>query len=119
VNRFQRTKIDNPVARNPTRASVRSGRLTDMAVDSSISSCAAASRRRPRHPRSGPTRSPYSVLREPSSSAVMADASGVPPPASTPTSANWLAPVNMTSDRTQVWATDSPEPTATAPKDVP
>ena len=59
------------------------------------------------------------MLRVPSSSAVAAPESGAPPAATTPTSANWLAPVNMSSDSTQVCATLSPEATDTAPKPTP
>jgi hypothetical protein len=59
------------------------------------------------------------VFRVPSSTAVSAPESGVPPAARTPTSANWLAPVDMSIDRAQAWATDSPAPTATAPKEMP
>ena len=59
------------------------------------------------------------MLREPSISAVTEAVAGVPPAASTPTSANWLAPVNISSDSAQVWATLSPDATATAPNEVP
>ena len=44
---------------------------------------------------------------------------GAPPAAITPTRANWLAPVKTRNDRAQVWATDSPDATETAPKPTP
>ena len=59
------------------------------------------------------------MLRVPSRSAVAAPDSGAPPAATTPTSANWLAPVNISSDSTQVCATLRPDDTATAPNPTP
>ena len=59
------------------------------------------------------------MLRVPSRSAVAAPESGVPPAATTPTRANWLAPVNISRDRTHVWATLRPEATDTAPNPRP
>ena len=55
----------------------------------------------------------------PSSSAVAAPDTGAPPAATTPTRANWLAPVNISSDSTHVWAMLRPEATDTAPKPKP
>jgi hypothetical protein len=59
------------------------------------------------------------VLRVPSSSAVSVPDSGAPPAASTPTKANWEAPVNTSSDSAQVCSTSSPEATDTAPNETP
>ena len=44
---------------------------------------------------------------------------GAPPAATTPASANWLAPVNISSDSTHVCATLSPDATDTAPNPMP
>ncbi len=59
------------------------------------------------------------MFRVPSISAVSAPESGAPPAAATPTNANCEAPVNITSDRAQVWRTESPAATETAPKETP
>ena len=44
---------------------------------------------------------------------------GEPPPARTPTSANWEAPVNISAESAHVCATLSPAATAIAPNDSP
>ena len=59
------------------------------------------------------------MFRVPSISAVTAPESGAPPAATTPTIANWDAPVNITNDRTQVCSTDRPAATETAPNETP
>ena len=46
-------------------------------------------------------------------------ASAEPPAPSTPTSANWEAPVNTRSERAQVWSTESPAVTPAAPNPRP
>ena len=51
VMRFQPTKTAIPVSQKPRRAAARSGWASPTAVDSSIVSCAAASRRMPWTPR--------------------------------------------------------------------
>ncbi len=48
-----------------------------------------------------------------------AAANGDPPAASTPTIANWDAPVKTRSDRAHVCSTSRPEETPTAPNDTP
>ena len=59
------------------------------------------------------------MLRVPSMRAVAAPESGAPPAATTPTSANWLAPVNISSDSAHVCAMLRPDATDTAPKPTP
>jgi hypothetical protein len=88
VARFHSTNTEIPALRNPTRAAAVPSRFTDIAVDSSITRCAAATRRQPVQASSGASRSPYNPLRIPSSSAVAPPATGAPPEATTPTSAN-------------------------------
>jgi hypothetical protein len=108
-----------PVERNPVRAAEVLSRVTAIAVDSSIKRCAAPARRQPRQSSIGASRSPYRVLRLPSSSAVSAPDRGAPPAARTPTRANWLAPVNSSSDITQVCTTSRPAATPSAPNETP
>src|SRR5664279_135263 len=119
VARFHSAKTDHPVAQKASRAERLSVRATAIAQDSSMTRCAASSRIGPRTRNRADKRSPYRALREPSSVAVAAAASGAPPAPSTPTSANWLAPVNMTADSVAVCGTDSPVAVAIAPKDSP
>jgi hypothetical protein len=119
VARFHSTNTDQPVPRKPVRAAGVLSRVTDIAVDSSMSRCAAPARRQPRHPRSGASRRPYNVLRVPSSSPVTAPAIGLPPAPSTPTKANWEAPVKTSSDRAQACSTERPAATEIAPKEMP
>ena len=45
--------------------------------------------------------------------------SGAPPDATTPTAANWLAPVNVHSEKRQLWSTEKPAATLAAPKATP
>ncbi|CCH86639.1 exported protein of unknown function [Modestobacter italicus] len=59
------------------------------------------------------------MLRVPSSSALPIAASAPPPAPSTPTSANWEAPVNISSDIASACHGSSPAPTAAAPKATP
>ena len=90
-----------------------------MAVDSSITSCAASNRRPPRTFSSSESRSPYSAFRAPSMIAVAAPASGAPPPATTPISPNWLPPVNISRDSAIVCQKSSPPANAIAPNEMP
>ena len=59
------------------------------------------------------------MLRVPSRIAAIAPLIGAPPAATTPTRANWDAPVKTSSDRAQVCRTLSPAATPTAPKLMP
>ena len=68
---------------------------------------------------SGASLSPYSVLRVPSSNAVSAPESGLPPEARTPTNANCEAPVKISSDIAQVCSDAQPARDAKAPNDAP
>src|SRR5690349_13551522 len=91
----------------------------DMAVDSSMISCAAANRRQPPSRSSSVSRNPYSAFRAPSMIAVAAPANGAPPPATTPTSPNWLPPVNINNDSAIVCARSNPPANAIAPNEMP
>ena len=94
-------KTVSPVAQNASRAArALAGWAMVIAVVSSITSCAATSRRGRRAPgASAPARSPYNVLRKPSISAVATPDAAAPPAPSTPTSANCDPPVNASTDR--------------------
>ena len=59
------------------------------------------------------------MLRVPSSRALATAATPLPPAPTTPTRANWEAPVNIDSDITTACATVSPAEAAAAPKAVP
>jgi hypothetical protein len=58
-------------------------------------------------------------LRTPSRIAVAAPVMAAPPPPMMPTIANWLPPVNIASDSTQVWTAVRPAAVEMAPKDNP
>ncbi len=59
------------------------------------------------------------MLRVPSSRPETAASSAVPPEAITPTSANWEAPVNTSSESAHDCHTLSPLATEIAPKEIP
>jgi hypothetical protein len=58
-------------------------------------------------------------LRAASSKALPMAANVEPPEPTTPTAANWEAPVNTSNDMAHVLATDSPLATASTPNDTP
>src|SRR5690606_22805151 len=121
VARFQKLKTARPVAQKPARRAGRSsaGCASATAVDSSIVRCAAAGFHRPRGRSSDAICSPYRLLRTPRSAAVAVAAAPAPPAPITPMNANWLPPVNMSSDSTHVCQTSSPAATESAPKEIP
>ena len=55
----------------------------------------------------------------PSSIAVAAPVIAAPPPPMMPAIANWLPPVNITSDSTHVWSTLRPAAVEIAPNESP
>jgi hypothetical protein len=119
VPRFHSTNTDQPVTQNAPRASSSSAWPRAIAVDSSMTRCAASARagRRPRS--SGATTSPYAVLRAPSSSPLPTAVATPPPAATTPMNANCDPPVKTSSDMAHVCATVRPAPTASTPNDTP
>src|SRR5437868_13052615 len=118
VPRFQRMKRAAPVAQNANRLKLGSSRAIAIAVVSSITKCAAMTRRRPRTPSKDESRNPKSAFREPSSAAAAAPAHTLPPPPITPTSANCEAPVNTSTDSAHVWSTDNPAALEIAPNEI-
>ncbi len=119
VAAFHSTNTLAPVAQNPSRPSAGSRCAVATAVDSSMVSCAASTRRSPRTPSRGATCTAYRPLRAPSSTAEAAPASPEPPAPSTPTSANCEPPVNISTLSAQACAALSPEAVASAPKETP
>ena len=117
VPRFQRQNRAAPVAQKANRLCSGLSRAMAMAVVSSMTSCDANSRRGPLTLRSDESRSPYRALREPNNAAVAAPAHAFPPAPMTPMKANCDAPVNIRSDSTQVWRTDRPAVTESAPNE--
>src|SRR5689334_10713044 len=107
------------VHQNASRDIAGSRRATAMAVVSSMVPCAAANRRRPPTCSSGASRIAYRVLRAPSSSPLVSAVPSVPPPATTPTTANCVPPVNASSDSSEVCSTDRPDATEAAPNATP
>src|SRR5690606_6325630 len=116
---FQKTKSEAKVAVNAVRESAGVRWAMEAAAVSSMTPCAATARRAPRQPRRSAMRSPYRVLRAPSSSAPTAPAIRLPPPATTPTSANCEAPVKANRLSAHAWGTLSPAATAAVPNAVP
>ena len=106
---------DPNVHQKARRASPATGWATAIAVDSSIVPCAASIRRSPRTCSSGASRIAYRELRAPSSRPLPSAAAALPPPAITPTTANWVPPVKASSDSRQVCSADSPAATDAAP----
>ena len=117
VPAFQHTKTARPVAQNPSRPARGSSRAVAIAVLSSITRCAAPTRRSPLTRRSGASRTPYSAFLVPRSTAVATPALAAPPVPTTPTSANCDAPVNIASESVQVWAIEKPAAVEIAPND--
>ena len=80
---------------------------------------AATRRRQPDTWSWGAICSEYKALRVLSSDAPTTALSPAPPEATTPTAANWLAPVKVTSEKREVWSTLKPAATPAAPKATP
>src|SRR6266545_5659602 len=107
------------VARKPALALGGSGWAVATAVVSSMTTWAVYRRRHPRTRSRPASRRPYSAFRPPSSTAPAAPAIRLPPPATTPISANCEAPEKAIRLSAHAWAMPSPAAIAAAPNASP
>ncbi len=119
VPAFQHTKMASPEVQKARTWLARSGCAVAIAVDSSMTSCDASSRRPSDPRRIGASARPYTPLRAARSRPLATAAGPLPPPARTPTAANCDAPVNTRSEMAMAWGTVSPLATASTPNETP
>ncbi len=116
VERFQSTKTDTPVTRKPSRAAAVDSRVTDIAVDSSISTCAARSPSRAAQAAAEPAAARRACCGCPAAARSARPRAGRRRRRPRRPARTGEAPVNISRDRAQVCQTVRPEATETAPK---